>query len=300
MAVPTPLSLQSHITAQAYAELQRAFDDYNERLFEGSIPPCLITLQREKRSYGYFSHRRFAHRTSKAFTDEIAINPSFFGVVPLLEILQTVAHEMCHSWQFHHGTPGRRGYHNKEWADKMEAIGLMPSSTGAPGGARTGEHMADYAIAGGRFLAATDELLATGFQVSWIDRFPVRPPAPPVSVLLSVRPPFEEVDHTLDLDDDGDTADAPLPSLPPELAELAGLVEMPEPVDRSNRVKYRCPTCSTQVWGKPGLRILCGGESCEAVAFAPVQPGCASAGDGADPKSMRRTTARLRVSTQRG
>lgn len=45
---------------------------------------------------------------------------------------------------------------NEEWADKMEGIGLMPSSTGKPGGSRTGEKMADYAIEGGLFMQATD------------------------------------------------------------------------------------------------------------------------------------------------
>ena len=42
-------------TAQAYAELQLAFDHYNRELFAGELPPCLMTMQREKRSYGYFS-----------------------------------------------------------------------------------------------------------------------------------------------------------------------------------------------------------------------------------------------------
>ena len=49
-------------TAQAYAELQAAFDHYNRELFGGELPPCLITMQREKRTYGYFSSERFVHR----------------------------------------------------------------------------------------------------------------------------------------------------------------------------------------------------------------------------------------------
>ncbi|MCK8421085.1 hypothetical protein LXA29_17020, partial [Erwinia amylovora] len=28
---------------------------------DGSLPPCLITLQREKKTYGYFSAERFVH-----------------------------------------------------------------------------------------------------------------------------------------------------------------------------------------------------------------------------------------------
>src|SRR3546814_4810736 len=123
--------------SQAYAELQLAFDHYNRELFAGELPPCLITMQREKRSYGYFSSERFVHHHDKSKTVEIAINPAYFSVVPLLEVLQTVAHEMVHAWQFHFGNPSRSGYHNREWADNMEAIGLMPPSTGQPGGARS-------------------------------------------------------------------------------------------------------------------------------------------------------------------
>ena len=75
---------------------------------------------------------------------------------------------MAHAWQQHFGNPGRRGYHNEEWADKMESIGLMPSSTGKLGGSRTGEKMADYAIKGGLFMQATDKLLAAGCQASCV------------------------------------------------------------------------------------------------------------------------------------
>lgn len=228
-------------TMQAYGELQQAYDHFNAALFDGALPFCLITMQREKRTYGYFSSKRFVHRHDKQMTDEIAINPSYFAVVPLLEVLQTVVHEMVHLWQFHFGNPGRRGYHNKEWAGKMESIGLMPSSTGQPGGAKTGEKMADYPIPDGRFMAAADALTIGDFRISWLDRFPPMMAAGAMAALLS----------------EGD--------------ELAGLVEPQGPRNRSNRVKYRCPTCGAQVWGKPELRVLCGGEECETVAFEPVE-----------------------------
>lgn len=138
-------------TQQTYEELQVTYDHFNEALFDGSLPPCLITLQRKKKTYGYFSAERFVHANGTR-TDEIAMNPAYFAVYPPEEIMQTLVHEMAHLWQYHFGKPGRRGYHNKEWADKMESIGLMPSSTGKPGGARTGDSMADYAIEGGQFM----------------------------------------------------------------------------------------------------------------------------------------------------
>lgn len=234
-------------TGQAYAELQAAFDHYNKALFDGQLPPCLITMQREKRTYGYFSSRRFIHRLDKSSTDEIALNPSFFGVVPLLEILQTIVHEMAHAWQFHFGDPGRRAYHNKEWAEKMEAIGLMPSSTGQPGGAKTGEKMADYAIEGGRFMQATAALLATDFRISWLDRV-----TPARSGVLSILNGSDGGE-----DDDGDS-------------ELAGMLT-PAAGSRSNRDKYRCPSCKAQAWGKPGLNLLCGVEGCKAAPFELVE-----------------------------
>lgn len=155
---------RSQPTPQAYAELQLAYDHFNGALFGGQLPGCLITLQREKRTYGYFSRNRFANLDGQ-LTDEIALNPCYFAVVPLVETMQTLVHEMVHQWQALFGKPGRGRYHNDQWADKMESIGLMPSSTGRPGGKRTGDHMADYAIEGGRFLQACQALVPDSCRV---------------------------------------------------------------------------------------------------------------------------------------
>lgn len=236
-------------TTQAYAELQAAFVHYNNALFDGKLPHCLITMQREKRTYGYFSSRRFGSKHDKAMIDEIAMNPSYFGVVPLLEILQTLVHEMAHAWQAHFGDPGRRSYHNKEWAEKMEAIGLMPSDTGKPGGKKTGEKMADYAIEGGLFMQATDALLKSDFRISWFDR---RMPAD-----TDIAAIFGADNH------DGESDDA---------SGSGGMFELAPAGNRSNRDKYRCPSCGAQAWGKPGLKLLCGGDDCAAVEFE-IVPG---------------------------
>ena len=242
-------------TLQSYAELQSAFDFYNRTLFDDALPNCMITLQREKRTYGYFSSRRFVNRDGQSTTDEIAINPAYFGILPLTEILQTMVHEMVHAWQAHFGKPGRRRYHNEEWAKKMESVGLMPSSTGKPGGSRTGERVADYVIEGGLFLQVTEEFLSTGFQVSWIDRYPpVNPPE------LPVFPP------QLFLFPDESAHNEFVPEVFPPAAYVDMLVA-PAKQNRSNRLRYRCPHCKSQVWGKPRLRILCGGDSCETAVF---------------------------------
>ena len=46
-------------TAKTYAALNRAFDFFNDRLFGGELPPCLVTLQRKNKAYGYFAGGRF-------------------------------------------------------------------------------------------------------------------------------------------------------------------------------------------------------------------------------------------------
>ncbi|HCK0577560.1 TPA: SprT-like domain-containing protein [Pseudomonas aeruginosa] len=246
-------------TEEAYQELQLAYDFYNRHLFGGQLPTCLLTFQREKSTLGYFSPRRFI-RVDGTVTDEIALNPAFFAVIPLMEILQTIGHEMAHLWQFHFGTPSRAGYHNAEWAAKMESIGLMPSDTGAPGGRRTGQKMGDYVIKGGLFERCTkDELLPSGFSVSWLDRFPMAAggalpaPAEPLA-LISHEPEGQESDAVA-------TLDLPSPISPTAYQPASSVLALdlaPQPIgERSNRAKYICPRCGLAVWGKGGLKLGC-------------------------------------------
>lgn len=244
-------------TSETYSELQTAYDHFNARLFDGQLPLCLITLQREKRSVGYFSAARFAALDGR-ITDEIAMNPAYFATVPVIETMQTLCHEMVHLWQQHFGAPGRGRYHNEEWATKMESIGLMPSSTGQPGGKRTGDMMADYAIEGGRFLVACSELLTSSFQLSWYDRFPALDQvqlgqasnATQFVGMVGSRPPMETAPGL---------AEAVRPIRGAAAAQGDGEAPAPLP-NKSNRVKYSCSGCETKVsvWGKPGLKIICG------------------------------------------
>lgn len=154
-------------TGATYAALQSAYDTFNTELFAGRLPACLITLQRQRGAYGYFSPERF-HGAKGAVTDEIALNPQHIarGTKPTLG---TLAHEMCHLWQAHHGTPGRRGYHNAEWARQMKAIGLIPTSTGAPGGKETGEKVTHMIARGGPFERVCDRLIKAGLVLVWHD-----------------------------------------------------------------------------------------------------------------------------------
>ena len=132
------------------------------------------------------------------------------------EVLSTLAHEMVHQWQAYYGSPSRSAYHNKEWADKMESIGLMPSDTGKPGGKRTGQQMTHYIITGGLFEQACSSLLSDGFRLAWGE-------------------------ITDDLGDD-------------DLTTKPGGGGK----GKTTRVKFTCPRCQANAWGKPSLKLICG------------------------------------------
>ena len=66
--------------------------------------------------------------------------------------------EMVHLWQEMYGKPSNNGYFNREWAEKMEAIGLIPTSTGVPGGKRTGQGLKHCIEPNGRFDNAFREM----------------------------------------------------------------------------------------------------------------------------------------------
>jgi len=145
----------SPITATEYGTLQNAYDHFNVALFDGALPQVLITLQRQRGARGYFSSDRFKRRdNADQHVHELALNPDCFAGRTDEQILSTLVHEQAHVWQKEFGHPGRGGYHNREWARKMHSIGLMASSTGAPGGAITGDHMTHYILDDGRFAAA--------------------------------------------------------------------------------------------------------------------------------------------------
>jgi ribosomal protein S27E len=209
MKTPTPTT---------YAELVRAYDFLNRRLYRDELPECMLTLQRKnERVNGFFAPGRFVE-VDGAVADELAMNPVRFGTASTRVVLSTLAHEQAHVWQHHFGKPGRGKYHNKEWGAKMKEIGLYPSNTGKPGGKETGDQMTHYIIEGGPFDRAAQELMRGGFRFSWAE-------------------------------DSGEGREA-------EGVVVAVALE-PED-DKSNRTKFTCPSCEANAWGKPSLNLICG------------------------------------------
>jgi SprT-like family len=165
-------------TNETYRGFYEAFEVFNGALFKNELPDCLFTMQRSKRSRGYFSGDRFAHRRGAGTVDEIALNPRAFIDRSDREVVSTLVHEMTHLWQHHFGKPGRRGYHNKQWSAKMREIGLIPSHTGEPGGKQTGQTCSHYIEPGGPFDREWDLLAESGFVLDWQDRQALKPVDP--------------------------------------------------------------------------------------------------------------------------
>jgi predicted SprT family Zn-dependent metalloprotease len=128
-------------------------------------------MQRHKGALGFFSGERFANTSDpKEITDEIAFNPVHFATRKPVEVLSTLVHEMVHLWQHHFGERPRKGYHNKQWAEKMLAVGLIPSETGEMGGKQTGQHVTHLIEEDGRYARAVEELLREHPAILYHDR----------------------------------------------------------------------------------------------------------------------------------
>ncbi len=157
-------------TRQTYTSLTVAYDFFNKELFSGSLPPCLITMQRHKGCFGYFSGERFRNiADQKEITDEIALNPAHFAR-KIDAILSTLVHEMVHLWQHHFGEPSRKSYHNKQWAKKMLEVGLIPTATGEKGGRITGQKMTHLIEENGLYARTVEKLLKEHPAILYCDQ----------------------------------------------------------------------------------------------------------------------------------
>lgn len=156
-------------TLQVSQELVFAFRFFNKRLFGNRLRPCIVTLQRRRGAAGYFAEKRFETRDGTLIVDEIALNPECFHH-SVTDVLSTLVHEQVHALAAQYGHPAHNGYHTKLWGAYMERIGLVPSHTGAPGGRRTGVHVSHYVQPDGPFARACADLIAGGFDISFVGR----------------------------------------------------------------------------------------------------------------------------------
>lgn len=212
-----------------YGSLIKCFREINRVFFDNKLQEPVITLQRKGKAFGYFSGDRFIHGQHETLTDEIALNPAMQAGCSFKEIIATLAHECCHMWQFHwsdfecrRGT--MRGYHDKEWGEKMISIGLMPSHTGEIEGRKTGRNMSHYIIKGGVFDKFVQKLIANGYDMQWQEWVN----------LLRKTGGLDYIDDAL---------------LKSQKSNLS-------------KTKFTCKTCNLNAWAKPSAKIACYSQGC--------------------------------------
>lgn len=224
------------------SEFQAAYDFFNARLFNSELPDCIIVLcNNNKRTLGYYHKGQYVETTSGTRLDKISLNPQWFIERGIRCTLSTLVHEMCHLWAYNFLTPPpRAGYHCRRWGAKMKEVGLYPSTTGEEGGKEVGQSCSHYIIKGGPFDLACEDFLRESPGLTYIHSIQFETGYTPLKVAdyAKENSNLEEAFSTV----------SPYAS---------GSVK----TNKSNRIKYSCPNCKTNVWGKEGLSLRCG--ACE-------------------------------------
>ncbi len=216
-------------TNAQFAAYRAMWSYFNTVLFGGALGHVILNFSRRARSLGFFAPERWTD--GKQTTHEISLNPTHLTAESAKDSASTLVHEMAHLHRHEQPNPPRGGYHDTEWADKMVSIGLMPSATGAPGGARTGYKMSHYVIAGGAFELAFDAM-PVECQLPW----------------------------TCGIDEDA------LEGKKGKQAKEKAKQKAKEAA-RKVKLKYTCPKCALKVWGRAELNLRC--DDCDEQLLAP-------------------------------
>ncbi|WNL48379.1 hypothetical protein RKE25_22870 (plasmid) [Dyella sp. BiH032] len=262
-------------TDEVSQELQRAYTYFNNSLFGGTLPNTIVlSYQRESNSFGFYRKRQYVHR-SRRETGELALNPSWLPVRSLTESLATMVHAMCRLQQSLVGQhQSRPSYHNRELANYLKQVGLLPRVDGDPNGKETGHRVGHVIEEGGPFDVACRKLLAEGFAFSWVDRHAAA--LPHTATPEQARAPrLGDHDTTEEPLPNAPVAEVPPPPLPePAYASLQDKLVYREPTPAGSRRKYQCPGCRTPFWGGHGIEAKC--VPCDRY-FADVDPASAKA-----------------------
>lgn len=169
----------------------------------------------------------------------------------------------------------------------------MPSNTGRVGGKRTGQKMDDYPIKGGLFLKVAEKIMMDNLTIQWYDR--VIPNFTPARSIYHQQQITEAVGkkNRLSFVPILDTLNSPLTKFNVNKEQLRSLIErfereragitednedddisslpVPESVlefirkdqkkpiqQKKGKVKFSCPECGNNAWGKESLNIICG------------------------------------------
>jgi predicted SprT family Zn-dependent metalloprotease len=161
-------------TAEQMDAYQKGWGYYNEKLFDGKLEQPLLSHSRHRGAKGFFNPLAYFDRRywemseeeraewkaaggERLATSEISLNPDHISGRSAAEVYSTLVHEQVHQWQFMFGKPSRRGYHNRQWANKMKEVGLQPVACDGSG-KETGQSCSHTIITGGPFDRAFNQM----------------------------------------------------------------------------------------------------------------------------------------------
>lgn len=230
-----------HPTNAQYFSFQKLYEYFNAELFASKLPDVILSFSRDnekvtatfRRSRWFCLYDNFFNPLEqKKLLHEISLNPRTLRADDQKIMCSDIVHEMCHAWQYEYGKPGRNGYHNKEWAEKMIEIGLQPYNLRKPE-ISTGDSVSDKIIPGGRFERAYEAI--------------------PSEFLL----PFNCVET---LRQKSPAAVSQETTLPQSIAQEVGrMIADNDPLflpPKAGKVKYCCSCQGKELknlWGKPGI-----------------------------------------------
>ncbi|MDR2784639.1 MAG: SprT-like domain-containing protein [Treponema sp.] len=225
------------ITTVQFKTLDDLYKFYNEALFGGMLADCIVNMSRHNGTFGFFAAGRWMAegKGEKNLAHEISLNPDYLDR-PDIEWHATFVHEMVHLWQQDFGHPSRAAYHNKEWAWKMDEVGLVPSDTGEPGGKKTGQNMHHYINPAGAFKKTFERLTIETLEALRLKYLPAYPHPEPAKRRRRAVSGEDPEQGAAGVKEGGEE----------ETIEIY-----------TSKKKYTCP-CGNNVWGKPGLNIVCG------------------------------------------
>ncbi len=145
-------------TQAQFEAYQKIFDYFNQALFHDSLPDCMLRFSRHKKgNHKQFTAEGWEGKAGQKMP-EISLSLKSVRERPPQEVMGMLVREMVHLWQETYGNPSRKGYYNREWADRMEEVGLIASSTGKAGRKRTGQWLRHYVEEGGQFERAYEKM----------------------------------------------------------------------------------------------------------------------------------------------
>jgi len=142
------------ITDSHHNKLDELFHYYRKMLFDVELSDCMITLGTDHEESNFFKPKAWLDKSDKlSLISNIILNPVIIGRKSINWHIAIVL-GMVHLKQYLYGNPGRRGYHNLEYAKMTEKVGIIMSDIGMSVGKKTGEKLLSYIPANSPFEKA--------------------------------------------------------------------------------------------------------------------------------------------------